>query len=85
MKSMLGKALLTAVGALAVAGVSAPAYAHVGVEGGGQFVASADPVFVAGEQWGAAHTSHIHAADQRWGWATSTDLGGAQDGFAHVG
>ncbi|MFC8453018.1 hypothetical protein [Kitasatospora sp. NPDC057223] len=85
MKSMLGKVVLTAVGALAVAGVSAPAYAHVGVAGGGQFIASADPVFVAGEQWGVAHTSHILTGGEQWGWATSTAVGGGQDGFAHIG
>ncbi len=85
MKSMLGKAALTAVAALAVAGVSAPAYAHVGVSGGGQFIASADPVFLAGEQWGAAHTSHIHADHERWGWATSTAVGGGHEGDIHIG
>ncbi|MCX5212239.1 hypothetical protein OG689_23640 [Kitasatospora sp. NBC_00240] len=85
MKSMLGKAVLTAVGALAIAGVSAPAHAHVGVAGGGEFAASADPVFAAGEQWGVAHTSNILTGAHQWGWATSTDLAGGQEGFAHIG
>ncbi|MFC9329666.1 hypothetical protein [Kitasatospora sp. NPDC057015] len=85
MKSMLGKAVLTAVGALAIAGVSAPAYAHVGVAGGGAFAASADPVFAAGDQWGVAHTSHILTGAHQWGAATSTDLIGGQEGFAHIG
>ncbi|MFC6597235.1 hypothetical protein [Kitasatospora paranensis] len=85
MKSMLAKALLTTVGAIAVAGVAAPAYAHVDAGGGGTLIATADEPFVAGEQHGWAETSHIAVAGQKWGWATSTAVGGGADGEAHIG
>ncbi|MBP0455299.1 MULTISPECIES: hypothetical protein [unclassified Kitasatospora] len=85
MKSKLGKAALTAFGALALTGVATPAFAHVGLAGGGEFVASAHPVFAAGEWWGLAHTSHIHSGAHGWGAATSTDAVGGEEGFAHVG
>ncbi|MFF1903246.1 hypothetical protein [Kitasatospora sp. NPDC058218] len=85
MKNKLGKAALTAFGALALAGVATPAFAHVGLAGGGEFVASAHPVFAAGEWWGLAHTSHIHTGAHGWGAATSTDALGGVEGFAHVG
>ncbi|MET9399337.1 hypothetical protein [Kitasatospora sp. NPDC002965] len=85
MKSKLGKVALTAFGALALAGVATPASAHVGLVGGGEFVASADPVFAAGEWWGLAHTSNIHTGGHGWGAATSTDLIGGTEGFAHIG
>ncbi|MGW6916757.1 hypothetical protein ACWGB8_23465 [Kitasatospora sp. NPDC054939] len=84
MKSKLGKAVLTVAGALALAGAATPAFAHVGVVGGGEFVASADPVFLAGERWGIAHTDSIVAGFHEWGAATSTDLVGGQEGFADV-
>ncbi|MER5350256.1 hypothetical protein ABT093_07980 [Kitasatospora sp. NPDC002551] len=86
MKSTLGKITLTAIGALALAGLAAPAAsAHVGLAGGGEFVASADPVFAAGEWWGVAHTSHIKTGAHGFGAATSTDLVGGVEGFAHLG
>ncbi|MEU9134168.1 hypothetical protein AB0D08_39915 [Kitasatospora sp. NPDC048540] len=84
MKSMLGKALLTTVAAVALAGVSAPAYAHVAAGGGGEFVASAHEPFLAGEQHGWAETSHIFAAGQQWGWATSTAVAGGAEGIAVI-
>ncbi|MEV6974694.1 hypothetical protein [Kitasatospora sp. NPDC093806] len=85
MKSKLGKVALTAFGALALAGLATPASAHVGLAGGGEFVASADPVFAAGEWWGIAHTSNIHTGEHGWGAATATDLVGGEEGFAHIG
>lgn len=85
MKSKLGKAVLTVAGALVLAGAATPAFAHVGVVGGGDFVASADPVFAAGEQWGIAHTDNIVAGAHEWGAATSTDLAHGWEGFAHIG
>ncbi|WP_395295671.1 hypothetical protein ACF9IK_20770 [Kitasatospora hibisci] len=85
MKSKLGKVALTAFGALALAGVATPAFAHVGLVGGGEFAASADPVFAAGEWWGLAHTSNIQTGAYGWGAATSTDLVGGEEGFAHIG
>ncbi|MEE1829064.1 hypothetical protein PUR61_43915 [Streptomyces sp. BE20] len=85
MKSKLGKVALTAFGALALAGVATPASAHVGLVGGGEFVASADPVFAAGEWWGLAHTSNVHTGGHGWGAATSTDVVGGVEGFAHIG
>ncbi|WP_431679206.1 hypothetical protein [Kitasatospora sp. KL5] len=85
MKSMLGKALLTAVGALAVAGVAAPAQAHVDAGGGAHLVATADDPFVAGEGHGWAETSNISVIGQEWGWATSTAVGGGTEGEAHIG
>ncbi|WP_406090168.1 hypothetical protein [Kitasatospora purpeofusca] len=86
MKSKLVKVTLTAVGALALAGLAAPAAsAHVGLAGGGEFAASAHPVFAAGEWWGLAHTSNIHAGAHGWGAATSTDAVGGEEGFAHIG
>ncbi|MER7702895.1 hypothetical protein ABTX81_08370 [Kitasatospora sp. NPDC097605] len=86
MKSTLGKITLTAIGALALAGLAAPAAsAHVGVAGGGGFVASADPVFAAGGGGGIAHTSNIKAGEFGGGAATSTALFGGGGGFAHIG
>ncbi|MEU6231948.1 hypothetical protein [Kitasatospora sp. NPDC047058] len=85
MKSKLGKAALTAFGALALVGVATPAFAHVGLAGGGEFVASAHPVFAAGEWWGVGHTSHILTGAHGFGAATSTDLAGGEEGFAHIG
>ncbi|MER7750625.1 hypothetical protein [Kitasatospora sp. NPDC097643] len=85
MKSKLAKAALTATAALALAGVATPAFAHVGLAGGGEFVASAHPVFAAGEWWGVGHTTHVIAGGEGWGAATSTDAVGGGEGFAHVG
>ncbi len=84
MKSKLGKALLVTVGALAVAGVSAPAYAHVDAGGGGHFFATAEDPFVAGEQHGWAKTDDIFVAGAQWGWANSTAVGGGEEGIVHI-
>ncbi len=86
MKNKLGKLTLTAVGALALAGLAAPAAsAHVGLAGGAEFAASAHPVWAAGEWGGIAHTSHILTGAHGWGAATSTDAVGGEEGFAHIG
>ncbi|MFJ9775345.1 hypothetical protein ACIRVF_29525 [Kitasatospora sp. NPDC101157] len=84
MKSTLAKAVLTATAALALAGAATPAFAHVGLEGGGGFVATADQPFLAGGEWGVAHTSDIIAGGAVGGAATSTDLAGGGGGFAHI-
>ncbi|GAA4854034.1 hypothetical protein [Kitasatospora terrestris] len=84
MKSMLGKAVLTSVVALAAIGVAAPAYAHVATGGGQEGVATADEPFVAGHWAGFAETSHIFAAGHGWGWATSTAVGGGQEGIVVI-
>ncbi|AUG77949.1 hypothetical protein CFP65_3142 [Kitasatospora sp. MMS16-BH015] len=84
MKSKLGKALLVTAGALVLAGVSAPAYAHVAAGGGGEFFATADCPFLAGEQHGWAATDHIFAAYEQHGWANSHALGGGEDGIAVI-
>ncbi|MEU9042292.1 MULTISPECIES: hypothetical protein [unclassified Kitasatospora] len=84
MKSMLAKAALTATAALALAGAATPAFAHVGLVGGGAVVATADEPFVAGEGFGLAHTSNTAAGGFGCGAATSTDLMGRGEGFAHV-
>ncbi|MBV6696295.1 hypothetical protein [Kitasatospora aureofaciens] len=84
MKSKLAKAALTATAALALAGAATPAFAHVGVAGGTEFVASADQPFAA-QQWaGVAHTSHILTGGQGWGAATDEDVAGGAKGFAHL-
>jgi hypothetical protein len=82
MKSILGKAAITAVATLALAGVSAPAYAHVSASGGAQFVATADEPFLAVERWGHAETTHIEAWYHDWfvagdDWAAGGAEGGA--------
>ncbi|MFJ2864855.1 hypothetical protein [Kitasatospora sp. NPDC087314] len=84
MKSKLTKAALTATAALALAGAATPAFAHVGLAGGGGFVASADQPFVAGEAWGVGHTSNVVAGGFGGGAATSTDAIGGGEGFAHI-
>ncbi|GAA1221264.1 hypothetical protein GCM10009665_09320 [Kitasatospora nipponensis] len=76
MQRMLGRAAAVAAGALMIAGVAAPAYAHVYTAGGGGGVASADPVFTAGWGAGVAGTSHIATGFEKSGWATSTAAGG---------
>ncbi|HJD84477.1 hypothetical protein [Kitasatospora aureofaciens] len=84
MKSKLAKAALTAAAALALAGAATPAFAHVGLEGGGGIVASADQPFLAGGGGGVAHTSDIVAGGGGGGAATATDLVGGGEGFAHI-
>ncbi|MFE7532448.1 hypothetical protein ACFU7Y_43155 [Kitasatospora sp. NPDC057542] len=85
MKSKLAKAALTAAAALALAGAATPAFAHVGVIGGGEFAASADKPFLAGEGFGVAHAGDVVAGGFGGGAATSTDLIGGGAGFAHAG
>lgn len=85
MKSKLGKAVLIAAGALAVAGVSAPAYADVAAGGGGGFFATSEDPFIIGGQEGFAETDHIFTWFQRDGFATSTTLGEGGDGGAAIG
>lgn len=84
MKSTLAKAALTAVAALALAGAATPAFAHTGLVGGGQFVASADDPFLAAEGFGIAHTSNTAAGAVGGFAATSTDIMGGFEGFAHT-
>ncbi|MGW2373603.1 MULTISPECIES: hypothetical protein [Kitasatospora] len=84
MKSKLAKAALTATAALALAGAATPAFAHVGLVGGGAIVATADEPFLAGDGWGVAHTSDVVAGGAFDGAATSTDLVGDGKGFAHI-
>ncbi|MFI2607201.1 hypothetical protein [Kitasatospora sp. NPDC018619] len=85
MKSKLAKAALTAAAALALAGAATPAFAHVGVAGGGEFVASADHPFAAFEAFGLAHAGDTAAGGFGAGAATSTDLVGGGVGFGHAG
>ncbi|MFF4380530.1 hypothetical protein ACIQI7_23255 [Kitasatospora sp. NPDC092039] len=85
MKNKLAKAALTAVAALALAGAATPAFAHVGLIGGGEFVASADEPFLAGGGFGVAHAGDVAAGGFGGGAATSTDLVGGGAGFAHAG
>ncbi|MEU9607666.1 hypothetical protein [Streptomyces sp. NPDC048057] len=86
MKSMLGKALVTAGAALALAAVAAPAHAHNGVTAGGagEYVASAEhpTPFVAGWGLGFAETPHAFAEGGGFGWATDTAAGGGFEGVA---
>ncbi|MFJ4185627.1 hypothetical protein [Kitasatospora sp. NPDC089509] len=84
MKSKLAKAALTAAAALALAGAATPAFAHVGLEGGGGLVATGDQPFVAGGGFGVGHTSNVIAGGFAGGGATATDLAGGGEGFAHV-
>ncbi|WP_035847958.1 hypothetical protein [Kitasatospora azatica] len=76
MQKMLGRAVVVAAGALMIAGIAAPAYAHVSTGGEGGGVVSADPVFAAGWGEGFACTDHVHTAfDHAW-WATDEAAGG---------
>ncbi|MFJ9693333.1 hypothetical protein [Kitasatospora sp. NPDC101183] len=84
MKSTLAKAALTATAALAIAGAATPAFAHTGLLGGGQFVASAHDPFAAAEGFGIAHTSNTAAGAIGGFAATSTDVMGGIEGFAHT-
>ncbi|MFD5464019.1 hypothetical protein ACFWIQ_14550 [Kitasatospora sp. NPDC127059] len=84
MKSMLAKAALTATAALALAGAATPAFAHVGLAGGGGLVASGDHPFVAGMEWGVGHTSNTIAGGFGGGAPPATDLMGGGEGFAHI-
>lgn len=84
MKSKLAKAALTAAAALAFAGAATPAFAHVGLAGGGEFAASADQPFAALEAFGVAHAGGVVAGGFGGGAATSTDLVGGGAGFAHI-
>ncbi|MFF2075531.1 hypothetical protein ACFVXG_12350 [Kitasatospora sp. NPDC058162] len=84
MKSKLAKAALTVTAALALAGAATPAFAHVGLEGGGGIVATGDEPFVAGKAFGVAHTSDVAAGGFIAGAATAKDLIGGGGGFAHI-
>ncbi|MGW2400715.1 hypothetical protein ACWCYY_29555 [Kitasatospora sp. NPDC001664] len=84
MKSILGKAALTAISTLALAGVSAPAYAHVEAHGGAQFAATASEPFLAAEQWGHAETSHIEACFEQWFVAGDDWAAGGGEGHAEI-
>ncbi|MET8545879.1 hypothetical protein ABZW03_35380 [Kitasatospora sp. NPDC004799] len=85
MKNTLAQAALTAVAALALAGAATPAFAHVGLVGGGALVASADQPFLAEEGFGLAFAGDTAAGG--WGGlaATATDLVEGGEGFAHAG
>ncbi|MEU3569948.1 hypothetical protein AB0E96_16220 [Kitasatospora sp. NPDC036755] len=85
MKSKLAKAVLTAAAALALAGAATPAFAHVGVAGGGEIAATADEPFLALEGFGLAHAGDTAAGGFGGGAATATDLVGGGVGFAHAG
>ncbi|MBV2154570.1 hypothetical protein [Kitasatospora sp. SUK 42] len=85
MKSMLAKAALTATVALALTGAATPAFAHVGVAGGGHGIATANPPFAAGEEFGVAHAGDVVVGGFGGGAATSTGVVGGGAGFAHVG
>ncbi|PYC86907.1 hypothetical protein C7C46_05295 [Streptomyces tateyamensis] len=82
MQKMLGKAAAVAVGALMIAGVAAPAYAHVSTGGEGGGVVSADEPFVAGWGEGFACTDHVHTDWMKAFWATDEATGG--EGSHHV-
>ncbi|MFD8752099.1 hypothetical protein ACFV0O_14120 [Kitasatospora sp. NPDC059577] len=84
MKSMLAKAALTATAALALAGAATPAFAHVGLAGGGEFAASADQPFLAAGGFGVAHTTDTAVGGFGGIAATSTDIIGGGAGFAHI-
>ncbi len=89
MQRMLGRAAAVAAGALMIAGMAAPAYAHVSTGGSGGGVVSADPVFVAGWHEGHADTDHVHTCFEHSFWATDEAAGGEGsheidiDGFHH--
>ncbi|MEV4556694.1 hypothetical protein AB0K51_06820 [Kitasatospora sp. NPDC049285] len=84
MKSKLGKALVTTVAAVALAGVAAPAYAHVAAGGGQEGIATADEPFVAGHWAGFAETSHIFTAGGGYFWATDEATGGGEGGIVEI-
>ncbi|MDH6121323.1 hypothetical protein [Kitasatospora sp. GAS204B] len=84
MQRMLGRAAAVAAGALMIAGIAAPAYAHVYEGGDGGGVATAHPVFVAGFHDHVAGTSHVHTASSGAGWATDTATGGEGAGGVEI-
>ncbi|MFF0293352.1 hypothetical protein ACFYST_09195 [Kitasatospora sp. NPDC004614] len=85
MKSKLGKAVVTTVAALALAGIASPACAHVAAGGGEEGVITAHEPFIAGHGAGFAATDHIFTAGGRYGWATSTAVGGGEGGIIAIG
>ncbi|WP_329564982.1 hypothetical protein [Kitasatospora sp. NBC_01266] len=80
MQRMLGRAAAVAAGALMIAGIAAPAYAHVTAGGSGGGVVSADPVFAAGWHAGWAGTDHVHTGFAGAHWATD-DAAGGEGGY----
>ncbi|MDH6137329.1 hypothetical protein P3T37_006761 [Kitasatospora sp. MAA4] len=84
MQRMLGRAAAVAAGALMIAGIAAPAYAHVTAGGAGGGVVSAHPVFVAGWGQGWAGTHHVHTAGEHSLWATDDATGGEGAGEVQI-
>ncbi|MGF1427343.1 hypothetical protein [Kitasatospora sp. LaBMicrA B282] len=76
MQRTLGRAAAVIAGAMMIAGIAAPAYAHVSTGGNGGGVVSADPVFAAGWGEGWASTTHVHTAADGAHWATDDATGG---------
>jgi hypothetical protein len=91
MQKMLGKAAAVAFGALMIAGVAAPAYAHVATGGEGGGVVTADEPFAAGWGEGFAIAGHVHTDWMKAFWATDEATGGEGghnvdiDGMHHHG
>ncbi|MCX4748343.1 hypothetical protein OG455_22975 [Kitasatospora sp. NBC_01287] len=84
MQRMLGRAAAVAAGALMIAGIAAPAYAHVSTGGSGGGVVSAAPVFAAGWHDGWAGTDHVHTCFEGARWATDTATGGEGSGQVEI-
>ncbi|MFD8481315.1 hypothetical protein [Kitasatospora sp. NPDC059673] len=85
MKSKLGKAVITTVAALALAGIASPACAHVVAGGGEEGVITAHEPFIAGHEGGFAATDHIFTMGGGGGWATDEAVGGGGGGIAAIG
>ncbi|WP_327067485.1 hypothetical protein OG500_16820 [Kitasatospora sp. NBC_01250] len=84
MLKTLGKAAAVSAGALMIAAIAAPAYAHVYTGGDGGGMVSAHPVLAAGWLEGVAGTSHVHIAGSGDGWATATATGGEGAGAVEI-
>ncbi|MFF7634069.1 hypothetical protein ACFZB9_13075 [Kitasatospora sp. NPDC008050] len=85
LRTTAARAAAVSAGALMIAGIAAPAYAHVYTAGeGGGVVSGKHPVLATGWFDGVAGTSHVHTAGMGDGWTTATATGGEGAGGVEI-